>query len=371
MIIFLFFLITVITIGSCFWIARYSVNISYRISVWAWIWIDLATFWIALLLMLCCSKLNILMAGDIHMSSRINAWIIIFIRQGGGVIFVTFFAGLMNRLFIQASDLDKMKSYSTIYSRINFSIIGMICSYICMLDAKIESFADVDNAYLGQSIMWVIVIIETWISFEGLSKRRNTEKVSMKKKLENIFCQIKKYAWKPLLALPIGPLSFLLFKVYIIDNNIEIPNLPAKYVWMFLYWLVLFVGTSIGIRFYRNPSTEKSQIRLKKIIDNLSVEEKKKTYLYGQRVMILRKEDLYYVTIEKWKISIGKKNNLSKNLKKKIREIFIADMLEKYSKEDVGKILNWIKDIAENRDLLLKDCFNKVQENYIIKVDNY
>ena len=219
--------------------------------------------------------------------------------------------------------------------------------------------------------MWVIVIIETWISFEGLSKRRNTEKVSMKKKLENIFCQIKKYAWKPLLALPIGPLSFLLFKVYIIDNNIEIPNLPAKYVWMFLYWLVLFVGTSIGIRFYRNPSTEKSQIRLKKIIDNLSVEEKKKTYLYGQRVMILRKEDLYYVTIEKWKISIGKKNNLSKNLKKKIREIFIADMLEKYSKEDVGKILNWIKDIAENRDLLLKDCFNKVQENYIIKVDNY
>lgn len=153
MIIFLFFLITVITIGSCFWIARYSVNISYRISVWAWIWIDLATFWIALLLMLCCSKLNILMAGDIHMSSRINAWIIIFIRQGGGVIFVTFFAGLMNRLFIQASDLDKMKSYSTIYSRINFSIIGMICSYICMLDAKIESFADVDNAYLGQSIM--------------------------------------------------------------------------------------------------------------------------------------------------------------------------------------------------------------------------
>lgn len=103
----------------------------------------------------------------------------------------------------------------------------------------------------------------------------------------------------------------------------------------------------------------------------MSVEEKKKTYLYGQRVMILRKEDLYYVTIEKWKISIGKKNNLSKNLKKKIREIFIADMLEKYSKEDVGKILNWIKDIAENRDLLLKDCFNKVQENYIIKVDNY
>ena len=87
--------------------------------------------------------------------------------------------------------------------------------------------------------------------------------------------------------------------------------------------------------------------------------------------MILRKEDLYYVTIEKWKISIGKKNNLSKNMKKKIREIFIADMLEKYSKEDVGKILNWIKDIAENRDLLLKDCFNKVQENYIIKVDNY
>lgn len=103
----------------------------------------------------------------------------------------------------------------------------------------------------------------------------------------------------------------------------------------------------------------------------MSVEEKKKTYLYGQRVMILRKEDLYYVTIEKWKISIGKKNNLSKNLKKKIREIFIADMMEKYSKEDVGKILNWIKDIAENRDLLLKDCFNKVQENYIIKVDNY
>lgn len=368
--IFLYFLITIITIGGCLWIARYSVNISYRISAWAWIWVDVATFWTALLLMLCCSNLNILMAGAIHVSGRINTWIIIFIRQGGGVIFVTFFAGIVNRLLIQGSDLDKMKSYSTIYSRINFSIIGLICSYICMLDAKIELLADVDNVYLGQSIMWAIVIFETWISFEGLSKSRNSEKVRMKKKIENIFCQIKEYTWKPLLALLIGPLSFGLCKVIIIDNNIEIPELPTEYTWIVLYWIVLFIGVSIAIWFYRNPSTKKSRKRLKKVMDNLSVGEKKKTYFYGQRVMISKNEDLYEITIKKWEINIGKKNNLSKNLKHEIGEIFI-DITKHYKKDDVEKILIWIKNLAEKRTLLLKDCFNNVQENYINSADNY
>lgn len=225
------FMITVVAIAISFWIARYSVNISYRISVWAWLWVDLVTFWFALLLMLYCSSLNISMAGTIQSSTKVNAWIIIFIRQGGGVIFVTLFAGIINRLLIQGSNLDKMKSYSTIYSRINFTLIGIVCSYICMLDAKKDSLTNLDNAYLGQSIMWGIVIVEAWISFEGLSEKRNKEKIGIKNSVKNLYKQIIKYAWKPIIASFIGPISIWVLKFLIIDCNIKLPVFPEKKIY--------------------------------------------------------------------------------------------------------------------------------------------
>lgn len=367
----IYLMITVVTIAISFWIARYSVNISYKISVWAWLWVDFATFWLALLLMLCCSSLNISMAGTIQSSFKVDTWIIIFIRQGGGVIFVTFFAGIINRILIQGSDLDKMKSYSTIYSRINFTLIGIVCSYICLLDAKKDSLTNLDNAYLGQSIMWGIVIVEAWISFEGLSEKRNKEKIGMKNRVKNLYKQIRKYAWKPLFSLLIGPLSFGLLKLLIIDNNIELPVLPVKYIRIDLYGVILFVSSSILIKMYRNPSTEKAEKRLNQIINRLTDGGECKTYFYDQRVIISRKEDLFYVKVVKWKITIGKKNVISKKLKKEIKKIFNEDNTEKYRKNEVDKILLRIKNIEIKRTNLLKSCFNQVQENYINSEENY
>lgn len=367
----IYLIITVIAIAASFWIASYSVNISYRISVWAWLWVDMWTFWMALFLMICCSKLNIFMAGNIIPSSEVKVWITIFIRQGGGVIFVTFLAGLFNRILIQSVDLDKMRSYSTIYSRINFTIIGMVCSYICMLDAKMESLTNFDNIYLGQSIMWAIVVVEVWISFEGLSKKRNKERMGIKNKVKNLFKQIRTYAWKPLVALLIGPLSFGLFKLLIIDNNIELPKVPEKYKYMFLYGVILLVGSSVIIKIYRNPSTDKAKEKLNKILNRLSDGEEYKTYFYDQRVIISRKEDLFYVKLVKWKISIGKKNTVSKQLKKRIKKVFCEDNKKSYRKNEADKILLRIKEIERERTNLLKECFNQVKENYINSEENY
>ena len=178
-------------------------------------------------------QFDIVLSQPMEIHNMIEASFIIFIKQGGGVLIITIVTGLSNRVFIQSNDLDRFDSYSTIVSRINYSIICSFSAFICFIESYSINLKRMDNPFFSQGIMWITVLIGTWISFEGLSEPRKNETEKINKDKNILPKDIIEYA----ISLFVGPITLIIVIVisYFKFNNFKYLSILSDHI---MNWLM-------------------------------------------------------------------------------------------------------------------------------------
>lgn len=164
----LFGMFIAIIVVTIIWIK--PIRISYSVNRHALTMVNACTFLFSVMCILYYIQF------DIASTQNCNNILFIFIKQGGGVLLITIISGFLNRMLIQAQDLDRFYSYSTENSKINYSIICIASAVICFIDLCSNPKRSIDNPLLAQGIMWINNFGGTMVSFDGLSKPRVSKK---------------------------------------------------------------------------------------------------------------------------------------------------------------------------------------------------
>ena len=127
----------------CMWIFSRPVRISYRISEWSWIGVNVAVYTYSLVLMLVCT--GVMLKNEMFFNELGK----VFVQQGGGVIFVIFFSNILNMLLIRANDLDYLRGYSPTLSKLHFSAICLSCAWVCYRIGTYTSYLIGHNSFYG------------------------------------------------------------------------------------------------------------------------------------------------------------------------------------------------------------------------------
>ena len=293
---------------------------------------------------------------------------IIFIKQGGGVLIITIVTGLSNRLFIQSNDLDRFDSYSTIVSRINYSIICSFSAFICFIESYSINLKRMDNPFFSQGIMWITVLIGTWISFEGLSEPRKNETEKINKDKNILPKDIIEYA----ISLFVGPITLIIVIVISYFWKLNIKQLPkCIYIIAFSFAInVIIMGLIINK--IRNRSSESYKTRIYKKIITLKEGEKMNIFYSNLYLNIEKEGQKIKLKILEQNIEIDKKNEISKKGRKQLEEWFSMPYVFTYdlSRQGYNEMIQKLDEHSNNRKDALNKCYNQIRTNYFKKHKN-
>lgn len=331
----------VIAIVVVYLIWKQPIRISYSVNRYALVITNFCTFFFSIMCILYYIQFDIVLSQPMEIHNMIEASFIIFIKQGGGVLIITIVTGLSNRVFIQSNDLDRFDSYSTIVSRINYSIICSFSAFICFIESYSINLKRMDNPFFSQGIMWITVLIGTWISFEGLSEPRKNETEKINKDKNILPKDIIEYA----ISLFVGPITLIIVIVISYFWKLNIKQLPKCIYIIAFSFAISVIIMGLIINKIRNRSSESYKTRIYKKI----------------KLKILEQN-----------IEIDKKNEISKKGRKQLEEWFSMSYVFTYdlSRQGYNEMIQKLDEHSNNRKDALNKCYNQIRTNYFKKHKN-
>lgn len=100
-------------------------------------------------------------------------WII---AAGGGVLLVIILSGVLSRLLVQANDLDYLHPNYVWHCKVNFTNVGVTSALVCYFSCEKDISLLINNGWLLQAILWIMVAVQLWIGFDTFCKPRDCKK---------------------------------------------------------------------------------------------------------------------------------------------------------------------------------------------------
>lgn len=273
-----------------------------------------------------------------------------------------------NRVFIQSNDLDRFDSYSTIVSRINYSIICSFSAFICFIESYSINLKRMDNPFFSQGIMWITVLIGTWISFEGLSEPRKNETEKINKDKNILPKDIIEYA----ISLFVGPITLIIVIVISYFWKLNIKQLPKCIYIIAFSFAISVIIMGLIINKIRNRSSESYKTRIYKKIITLKEGEKMNIFYSNLYLNIEKEGQKIKLKILEQNIEIDKKNEISKKGRKQLEEWFSMSYVFTYdlSRQGYNEMIQKLDEHSNNRKDALNKCYNQIRTNYFKKHKN-
>lgn len=345
------------------WVLSRKIKISYRISLKAWFGVNIVVFYFSLALMLVTTQL-IMSANGIKNQNSMGVQ---FIQQGGIVTIVMLLSSWMNKMLVQSADLDYTKGYSSIYTKIHFSLICAAAAFVCYLDGKsVEGISSTQLQY-GQAVMWLVVISQIWIGFGSFSTSR-LDKKSPCDRLKNLKDNFK-YAYPCLISILMGPISFVILLYCILIKGLQVPQWVDTISYIFVFEAIVFIMVIFIVVIYRMPARWYDVYRTNKKIATLNEKKCIKGYYSGIKYQVCVCEEGCKVTIEKLDIEIDKRNKLTKKERKELESLRIAQI--ENMEIDSSKIIDFLEHKAEEKKNILGKARNNIQRRYIKKIIDF
>ena len=117
-----------------------------------------------------------------------------------------------------------------------------------------------DNPFFSQGIMWITVLIGTWISFEGLSEPRKNETEKINKDKNILPKDIIDYA----ISLFVGPITLIIVIVISYFWKLNIKQLPKCIYIIAFSFAISVIIMGLIINKIRNRSSESYKTRIYK-----------------------------------------------------------------------------------------------------------
>lgn len=358
----------VIAIVVVYLIWKQPIRISYSVNRYALVITNFCTFFFSIMCILYYIQFDIVLSQPMEIHNMIEASFIIFIKQGGGVLIITIVTGLSNRVFIQSNDLDRFDSYSTIVSRINYSIICSFSAFICFIESYSINLKRMDNPFFSQGIMWITVLIGTWISFEGLSEPRKNETEKINKDKNILPKDIIEYA----ISLFVGPITLIIVIVISYFGKLNIKQLPKCIYIIAFSFAISVIIMGVIINKIRNRSSESYKTRIYKKIITLKEGEKMNIFYSNLYLNIEKEGQKIKLKILEQNIEIDKKNEISKKGRKQLEEWFSMPYVFTYdlSRQGYNEMIQKLDEHSNNRKDALNKCYNQIRTNYFKKHKN-
>lgn len=336
-------------------------KISYKISPWSWLLADFVMFIFSFLLMLTCA-LNTLEANE---KPPHDSFWLSFVQQGGLNIIVMLLSNLIDKLSTMSYDLDYSRGYSPINAKIQFSLASLSCSLVCYLNSKQAGIDSVtSNLLYGQSVMWIINLLQIWICF-GSSSNSRLDKKTLRSKILYFKYAIK-YTNPFIISIFVGPLFLFIFYYFVVIKGYYY-NLIAflDNLNMVLGFESLVIMITVFLKIFHDSPLRKNDVhRTKKKLGSLKNNEIKIGYYRNIKYFIYQKDDKYIITIEGLDIILDNKNNTFTE-KEKEDLYSLREILTNTLDSNAESVISYLDKICEIRTNILRNAHANIRERYI------
>ena len=333
-------------------------KISYKISPWSWLLVDFVVFFFSLTLMLTCA-IETLKANEKPLH---DSFLLSFVQQGGLIIIIMLLSNIIDKLSTRSFDLNYSRGYSPINAKIQFSLACFFCFLILFIISKQPGINSRTSKLLyGQSVMWIINLLQIWICF-GSSSNSRLDKKTLCSKILYFKYEIK-YTYPCIISMFVGP--FFLIIIYYL-GLIKGYNVIAflDNLNMVLGFESLVIAITVFLKlFHESPLRKYDVYRTKKKLSSLKYNEIKMGYYRNIKYFIYIKDKKYTIVIEGLDITLDQNNSFTEKEKDdlySLREI-ITDSLDM----DAETVISFLDKIDEIRTNILKNAHTNIRERYI------